>query len=66
MLIQSEFYLLAAVTKSCQCTEQHVQKIVVNSLPHAPSRVRRSEKNSSGSEGGKLPKRNRIRKRRKQ
>ena len=66
MLIQSEFYLSAAVTKRCQCTEQHVEKIVGNSLPHAPSRVRRSEKNSSGSEGGKLTWRNRIRNQRKQ
>ena len=41
-------------------------KILENSFPHAPSRVRCSEKSSSRWEGGKLPRRNRIRKRRKQ
>ena len=38
MLIQSEFYLPAAVTKRYQCTQQDVRKIVRNSLPQAPPR----------------------------
>ena len=38
MLIQSEFYLPAAVTKRYQCTQQDVRKIVGNSLPQAPPR----------------------------
>ena len=50
MLIQSEFYLSAGVTKSYQCTQKNLRKIVGNSLPHAPSRVRRSEKNRHAAE----------------
>ena len=46
MLIQSEFYLSAGVTK---CKQKNLQ-IVGNSLPHAPSRVRRSEKNRHAAE----------------
>ena len=43
ILIQSEYYLSAAVTK--RCTQQDVRKIVRNSLRNPPSRVRHSEKN---------------------
>ena len=55
MLIQSEFYLPAAVTKRYQCTQQDVRKIVGNSLPQAPPRVRRSEKNRQAPEEGSYP-----------
>ena len=39
-----KFEYSAAVTKWYKCTQQDVRKIVGNSLPNAPSRVRRSEK----------------------
>ena len=55
MLIQSEFYLSTAVTKRYQCTQEDVRKIVGNSLPQAPSRVRRSEKNRQAPEEGSYP-----------
>ena len=55
MLIQPEFYLTAAVTKRYQCTQQDVRKIVGNSLPQAPSSVRRSENNRQAPEEGSYP-----------
>ena len=45
ILIQYEFSLSAAVTKKYYCTQLDVQKIVRNSLPNVPSRVRRLAKN---------------------
>ena len=50
ILILPEFYLSAAVTKRYQCIQQDVRKIVGNSLPNAPSRVRRPEKNCQAAE----------------
>ena len=52
ILIPSEFYLSAAVTKRYQWTQQDVQKFVGNSLQNALSRVRHSEKNRQAAEGG--------------
>ena len=43
--IQSEFYLSVAVTKSYQCTQKDVWKIVGNNLSNALPRLRCSEKN---------------------
>ena len=50
ILIQSEFYLSAAVTKRNQCKQQDVRQIVGNCLPYVPSRARRSEKNRQATE----------------
>ena len=50
ILIQSEFYLLAAVIKRYQCRQQDVRQIVGNSLRNGPSYVRRSEKNRQAAE----------------
>ena len=55
ILVQFEFYLYAAVTKRYQCTQQDVRKIVQNSLPNAPSRVRGSEKNGRSVEEESYP-----------
>ena len=49
-LVLSEFYLSAAFTNRYQCTQQDVRKIVGDSLPNAPSRVRYSEKNRQAVE----------------
>ena len=43
--IQSEFYPSVAVTKSDQCTQKDVWKIVGNNLSNALPRLRCSEKN---------------------
>ena len=53
ILIQSEFYLSAAVTK--RCTQQDVRKTVRNNLRNAPSRVTRSEKNCQAAEQESYP-----------
>ena len=45
-----KFEYSAAVTKWYKCTQQDERKIVGNSLPNAPSRVRRSEKNRQAAE----------------
>ena len=45
ILIQSEFYLPASVTKRYKCTQEDVRKFVGTSLRNAPSHVRRSQKN---------------------
>ena len=50
ILIQSEFYLLAAVIKRYQFRQQDVRQIVGNSLRNGPSYVRRSEKNRQAAE----------------
>ena len=55
ILNQSEFYLSAAVTKRDECTQQDVQTNVGNSLPNAPSRLRRSEKNYQVAEKQSYP-----------
>ena len=55
ILNRSEFYLSAAVTKRYQCTQQDVQTNVGNSLPNAPSRLRRSEKNYQVEEKQSYP-----------
>ena len=55
ILIQSEFYLSAAVTKSYQCIQQDVQKIKENSLPNGSSRVTSSEKNHLAVEEESYP-----------
>ena len=55
MLIQSKFCLSAVVTKRYQCTQQDVRKIVGNNRSHAPSRVRRPEKNRQEVEKESYP-----------
>ena len=55
MLIQSEFYLSAAVTKWYQCKQKDVRKIVENSALHVPSRVRPSERNRQAAEQESYP-----------
>ena len=49
-LIQSEFYISATVTNSCQCTQQNVRKILENRLKNTLSGVRHSEKNCEAAE----------------
>ena len=55
ILIQYEFSLSAAVTKKYHCTQLDVQKIVRNSLPNVPSRVRRLAKNCHAVEEESYP-----------
>ena len=55
ILIQSEFYLLAAVTKRYQWAQQDVQKFLGNNLQNTLSRVRHSEKNRQAAEEGSYP-----------
>ena len=45
ILNKYEFYLSAATAKRYQCTQQYLQTNMGNSIPNAPSRLRRSEKN---------------------
>ena len=45
ILNKYELYLSAAIAKRHQCTQQDLQTNVGNSIPNAPSRLRRSEKN---------------------
>lgn len=45
ILVQSEFYLSAVVTKRYQCTQEDVRKLMGNCLQNAPTRARRSQKN---------------------
>ena len=56
ILIQSEFYLSATVTKRYQCTQQKsCTKNRGNSLRNAPSKVRCSEKNRQAAEEESYP-----------
>ena len=64
ILIQPKFYLAATLSKRYPCTQQDVQKIVENSLPNTPLRVKHSEKNCQARRERKLPRRNRSEKRR--
>ena len=45
ILNKYEFYLPAAIAKRYQSTQQDLQTNMGNSIPNAPSRLRRSEKN---------------------
>ena len=45
ILNKYEFYLSAAIAKRYQSTQQDLQTNMGNSIPNAPSRLRRSEKN---------------------